>query len=392
MDEAQRDVTASAETAAARVMAPPEKQPCPCCQSQLLSERAAFEICPVCKWEDDGQGDANEVTGGPNATSLIEARRLYREKNDVGATVVPGAANGGAAATADVGSCSSAQPDDDKPPMRLLCLHGYASNGATFVSAKAKSLAQVFVMAGIDGAVVINGAKHGMQRCWFQFHPPYPLKDRAMQPTWRAHERVAYVDCEAALDALVATWQNGSYDGVLGFSQGALTAAMLVARLELDHGSPRLRMPRLVILCNGFRTPLPSNPELDWWTSLPAGSLRTPAFVVKGANDPVDAGGQAELLAALFGTSRVHIVPNGTHAMPKEAADVAAITGFVSSLCAQEGVNKPPRLPTSGLRVDLRLWPTTRPVGGGRGHAGAHGRNRRGVALLVRCQIVDGGR
>jgi hypothetical protein len=39
-----------------------------------------FVICPVCFWEDDGQGDhdADVVRGGPNRTlSLADARRNY---------------------------------------------------------------------------------------------------------------------------------------------------------------------------------------------------------------------------------------------------------------------------------------------------------------------------
>ncbi|WP_414737446.1 CPCC family cysteine-rich protein [Gemmata algarum] len=53
---------------------------CPCCGCQTLSERTAFEICEVCYWEDDGQGDSNadECRGGPNGSlSLREARANY---------------------------------------------------------------------------------------------------------------------------------------------------------------------------------------------------------------------------------------------------------------------------------------------------------------------------
>jgi hypothetical protein len=50
---------------------------CPCCYMPTLDERAGFEICPICFWEDDGQDsdDAATVRGGPNADySLKEAR------------------------------------------------------------------------------------------------------------------------------------------------------------------------------------------------------------------------------------------------------------------------------------------------------------------------------
>lgn len=54
---------------------------CPCCGCNTLGERSAYEICPVCFWEDDGQDDQNadEVWGGPNgALSLTDARTNYR--------------------------------------------------------------------------------------------------------------------------------------------------------------------------------------------------------------------------------------------------------------------------------------------------------------------------
>jgi hypothetical protein len=53
---------------------------CPCCGCRTLRERGAFEMCPVCWWEDDGQGDADAdvVRGGPNGElSLSKARMNY---------------------------------------------------------------------------------------------------------------------------------------------------------------------------------------------------------------------------------------------------------------------------------------------------------------------------
>ncbi|KPN63965.1 Cysteine-rich CPCC [Aliiroseovarius crassostreae] len=53
---------------------------CPCCQLPTLEERATYEICQVCWWEDDGQDEAtaDQVTGGPNGRhSLTRARENF---------------------------------------------------------------------------------------------------------------------------------------------------------------------------------------------------------------------------------------------------------------------------------------------------------------------------
>ncbi|WP_428427998.1 CPCC family cysteine-rich protein [Pararhizobium sp.] len=57
-----------------------ERFPCPCCHALTIGERAAFEICQRCGWEDDGQNDtdAEVVRGGPNGgLSLATARLNY---------------------------------------------------------------------------------------------------------------------------------------------------------------------------------------------------------------------------------------------------------------------------------------------------------------------------
>jgi hypothetical protein len=61
---------------------------CPACGYPTIGERAAYEICSLCAWEDDGQDDnahrppgyadyfaPDDVAGGPNHDySLTEAR------------------------------------------------------------------------------------------------------------------------------------------------------------------------------------------------------------------------------------------------------------------------------------------------------------------------------
>ncbi len=60
--------------------------PCLCCNLPTLESQGNFDICPVCWWEDDGQGDdqADLVNGGPNGEySLTEARANFRDHGDM---------------------------------------------------------------------------------------------------------------------------------------------------------------------------------------------------------------------------------------------------------------------------------------------------------------------
>jgi len=51
---------------------------CPCCGHRTLPERGAYDLCPECHWEDDGQDDhdADEIREGPNGTQSLTAARL----------------------------------------------------------------------------------------------------------------------------------------------------------------------------------------------------------------------------------------------------------------------------------------------------------------------------
>ncbi len=52
--------------------------PCPCCGRATLAFQAAFELCDVCFWEDDGQDNhnADEILGGPNANLSLTLARV----------------------------------------------------------------------------------------------------------------------------------------------------------------------------------------------------------------------------------------------------------------------------------------------------------------------------
>lgn len=51
---------------------------CPVCGKTEFDEYSSFDICPFCKWEDDGlQGNDHNYAGGANHLSVNEARIEY---------------------------------------------------------------------------------------------------------------------------------------------------------------------------------------------------------------------------------------------------------------------------------------------------------------------------
>ena len=51
---------------------------CPCCGYKTLGEREAWEICPICFWEDEPITDPYVGTGGPNGSlSPYEAQQNF---------------------------------------------------------------------------------------------------------------------------------------------------------------------------------------------------------------------------------------------------------------------------------------------------------------------------
>jgi hypothetical protein len=70
------------------IVAPARDRPytCPCCRYLTLNERGVHDICPVCKWNDDGQDshDADRVRGGPNGSeSLTDARERFNRNGSI---------------------------------------------------------------------------------------------------------------------------------------------------------------------------------------------------------------------------------------------------------------------------------------------------------------------
>ncbi len=58
----------------------PRANYCDCCGYNSIDKKGSYEICPICRWEDDyTQGESYFLWGGPNSVSLYVAKVNYEK-------------------------------------------------------------------------------------------------------------------------------------------------------------------------------------------------------------------------------------------------------------------------------------------------------------------------
>jgi len=162
--------------------------------------------------------------------------------------------------------------------LRILCLHGFRQNASNFkgrTSAFAKKLKHIAELVFID-------APHELS---FVYQPkPDPCNDKPSPPSLTARMKFAWLvspstSCHTEQEWKIADGpfgplqykqqaegleesytylentiaQNGNFDGILGFSQGAAMAALLCRRQQQTSGSPNFRFG---IFCSGYPAPV----------------------------------------------------------------------------------------------------------------------------------------
>ncbi|KQJ86306.1 rhodanese-like domain-containing protein 6 isoform X4 [Brachypodium distachyon] len=162
--------------------------------------------------------------------------------------------------------------------LRILCLHGFRQNASSFkgrTSALAKKLKHIAELVFID-------APHKLS---FVYQPnsdpcsdkPSPLSFTTkpkfawlVSPNTSCHTEQDWKIADATFDPLQyqqqtdgfeesyaylenAIAQDGNFDGILGFSQGASMAALLCRQQQKTCGSPKFRFG---IFCSGYPAPV----------------------------------------------------------------------------------------------------------------------------------------
>ncbi|RKP27755.1 serine hydrolase FSH [Syncephalis pseudoplumigaleata] len=188
-------------------------------------------------------------------------------------------------------------------PLRILCLHGYMQNGQVLrrkmgvLRKKLKTTAElVFVTAPHPVPMPANITDEERAR----LQKLYDSDELHPYAWWTASDDgTKYRGADEAFDKIKTTLaQEGPFDGIFGFSQGAVFASMLASVYGVpDHplrcGS---RHPafRFAIMVSGFKARSPD------YHALYAPAIQCPSFHVIGKEDTVVPATASETLAELF--------------------------------------------------------------------------------------------
>ena len=114
---------------------------------------------------------------------------------------------------------------------------------------------------------------------------------------------------EASIAAVERELVDGGYSGILGFSQGAMLAAIVAARASLGEGVPSLQLA----VCCGGAVPKPYEPLLE---RMRADSAPIPTLHCLSHADNVNPVEQGVALAEFFGPTAEILWHDAGHSMP----------------------------------------------------------------------------
>jgi pimeloyl-ACP methyl ester carboxylesterase len=213
--------------------------------------------------------------------------------------------------------------------LRLVCLHGFRSNGAA-LRAQLRGLVagaqpELELLCPDAPALATGGSG------WWNAVPlePTALSDAAPSDPALATRAKHYQGWEQTRAWLVAFFgEHGPIDGVLGFSQGAALTGLLVG-LRSPSGIPTLAQPLafdFAILIGGFVSNDPAHAALY----AAAESYALPTLHVIGRADGIVTSEASLSLAARFANPQL-AMHDGGHVIASTEAVRAVLTAFLSS-------------------------------------------------------------
>jgi predicted esterase len=159
---------------------------------------------------------------------------------------------------------------------------------------------------------------------------PFPHPDDLNMRQWWIRNGYEYQGLDQTLELIQSTWnENPDLDGILGFSQGARLAHLLVQCHESPNHPLHLEGLRYAIMFAGYDAPVPTN--------LPGVSsnilLETPSLHVYGLKDQLITPNQSKDVMKNYAKPIGHEHDSGHH-VPMQAPHVSAYLKFLEHTLA----------------------------------------------------------
>lgn len=272
----------------------------------------------------------------------------------------------------DIGTSSTENPVFTHVPSpigtlpRILCLHGFRQTSQNFrgrTSALRKRLKHsaefIFIDAphalptihqnkairddtipALESTVLSTDRDSEVKRCrrgWLvtpeQYRQTNAVHFQDIDDQQYQKQTAGWEESLEVLENILANDDGLSFDGVLGFSQGAAVAAVLAA-LECQRPVESRRF-NFVILCSGYISALPDHRELlqNWQA---AGGIPLPSMHVFGAGQQDRQVGESdsEDLMQCFKTELVRVLRHEAgHLIPATRQATAQMAEFIASVC-----------------------------------------------------------
>lgn len=236
--------------------------------------------------------------------------------------------------------------------LRILCLHGFRQNASSFkgrtgaLAKKLKSLAELVYVNAPHELPFIYQPRNSEKDCISsspQLYPP-PLKSCSKKYAWLVapdflkKEATDWEKTEMPFDPLQYQQQTegfaeslaylksvisneGPFDGILGFSQGAAMVALLCAqkgKIDQELGI------RFVILCSGFAVDRAGYEK---------GSITCPSLHIfgneEGADRQISSGSSRDLASYFDDGCRVDIEHDSGHIIPTKPPYIDEVREFL---------------------------------------------------------------
>ncbi len=191
---------------------------------------------------------------------------------------------------------------------RILCLHGSGGGARPFIATL-----DALRRASAPWAFEALDAPAGDGRWW-----RYPDGQRSFTAS-------SYQGAEESIDLVEGHISRHAIDGVLGFSQGAMLAAIVAARASLGEGAAASQLKFAIIAAAAV-----PKPYEELLHRLREAEIRPlPTLHCLSAEDTMNPAAMGEEVAACFGPTAEVLWHGGGHALPPRA-DLGEVVSFLN--------------------------------------------------------------